>query len=100
MSPVKPLASRKTLCVAIHNCFRISKTDLQIRPVYHRIPRRIEAHICIAFCAYKVYKELKEKQAPWSVEQAIDITKTIYQVEIKTHFSGKLHTKLYLDKDE
>jgi hypothetical protein len=47
-----------------------------------------------------VYKELKEKQAPWSVEQAIDITKTIYQVEIKTHFSGKLHTKLYLDKDE
>lgn len=88
----------------IEKAFRISKTDLQIRPVYHRIPRRIEAHICIAFCAYKVYKELerqlKDKQAPWSVEQAIDITKTIYQVEIKTHLSDKLHTKLYLDKDE
>ncbi|MDO5650152.1 MAG: IS1634 family transposase [Gallicola sp.] len=88
----------------IEKAFRISKTDLQIRPVYHRIPRRIEAHICIAFCAYKVYKELerqlRQKQASWSVEQVIDITKTIYQVEIKTHLSDKLHKRLYLDKDE
>lgn len=88
----------------IEKAFRISKTDLQIRPIFHRIPRRIEAHICIAFCAYKVYKELerqlKEKQARWSVEQAIDITKTIYQVEIKTHLSEKIHTRLYIDKEE
>lgn len=88
----------------IEKAFRISKTDLQIRPIYHRIPRRIEAHICIAFCAYKVYKELerqlKEKGASWSVEQAIDITKTIYQVSIKTHRSQKIHSRLYIDKEE
>ena len=88
----------------IEKAFRVSKTDLQIRPIYHRIQRRIEAHICIAFCAYKVYKELerklKEKGSGWSVEQAIDITKTIYQVSIKTHLSDKIHTKLYIDKDE
>ena len=88
----------------IEKAFRISKTDLQIRPIYHRIPRRIEAHICIAFCAYKVYKELerklKENGSGWSVEQAIDITKTIYQVAIKTHLSEKIHTKLYIDKEE
>ena len=37
----------------------MSKTDLKIRPVYHRLARRIEAHICISFTAYKVLKELE-----------------------------------------
>ncbi|MFY8005365.1 MAG: IS1634 family transposase [Chitinophagaceae bacterium] len=88
----------------IEKAFRISKTDLQIRPVYHRLQRRIEAHICIAFCAYKVYKELerqlKIKKAEWSVEKAIEITKTIYSVTIKTHLSDNLHTRLYIQKPE
>lgn len=88
----------------IEKAFRIAKTDLQIRPIYHRLHRRIEAHICIAFCAYKIYKELerllKLKQATWSVEQAIDIAKTIYSVNIKTHLSNTVHTRLYIEKDE
>ncbi len=88
----------------IEKAFRISKTDLQIRPVYHRLQRRIEAHICIAFCAYKVYKELerqlKIKKAEWSAEKAIEITKTIYSVTIKTHLSDNLHTRLYIQKPE
>jgi transposase len=65
----------------IEKAFRISKTDLRIRPVYHRLKHRIEAHICIAFCAYKIYKELERqlslKQSKLSVEKAIDILKTI-----------------------
>jgi len=88
----------------IEKAFRILKTDLRIRPVYHRLKRRIEAHICIAFCAYKIYMEiqrqLKEKQAPLSVEQVIEITKTIYAVSIKTHLSETLHTKLHITKQE
>jgi transposase len=88
----------------IEKAFRISKTDLQIRPVYHRLQRRIEAHICIAFCAYKVYKELerqlKIKKVEWSAEKAIEITKTIYSVTIKTHLSDNLHTRLYIQKPE
>jgi transposase len=71
----------------IEKAFRIAKTDLQIRPIYHRIQRRIEAHICIAFVAYKVYKELerqlKTKQSNLSVEKAIDIAKTIYAVKLR-----------------
>ncbi|MBX9782733.1 MAG: transposase [Chitinophagaceae bacterium] len=42
----------------IEKAFRISKTDLRIRPIYHRLKHRIEAPVCIAFCAYKIYKEL------------------------------------------
>lgn len=70
----------------IEKAFRIAKTDLGIRPIYHRVQRRIEAHICIAFAAYKVYKELerqlKAKGSTFSTEQAIDIAKTIYAVKI------------------
>lgn len=68
----------------IEKAFRISKHDLKIRPIYHRLQRRIEAHITINFTAYKVYKELerqlKEKESSLSPEKAIDIAKTIYQV--------------------
>lgn len=72
----------------IERAFRISKTDLKIRPVYHRLQRRIEAHICIAFVAYKVYKELerqlKEKKSDLSPEKAINIAKTIYAIKVVT----------------
>jgi transposase-like protein len=88
----------------IEKAFRISKTDLRIRPIYHRIKRRIEAHICIAFCAYKVYKELdrqlKVKNATISPEKAIDTAKTIYRITIQTNLSNTLHSRLYIDKDE
>jgi transposase len=69
----------------IEKAFRISKTDLKIRPIYHRAQRRIEAHICISFVAYKIYKELerqlKNLDSKLSPEKAIEIAKTIYQVK-------------------
>ena len=72
----------------IEKAFRVSKHDLKIRPVYHRIQRRIEAHICISFVAYKVYKELerllKLKKSTLSPEKAIDIAKTIYAIKVRT----------------
>ncbi|MCD6597632.1 MAG: IS1634 family transposase [Bacteroidales bacterium] len=72
----------------IEKAFRISKTDLKIRPIYHRLQHRIETHICISFVAYKIYKELerqlKEKQSTLSPEKAIEIAKTIYQVKAQT----------------
>lgn len=88
----------------IEKAFRISKTDLRIRPIYHRLKHRIEAHICIAFCAYKIYKELERqlylKKAGISPEKAIDIAKTIYQITIQTQLSNTLHSRLYIDKKE
>lgn len=88
----------------IEKAFRISKTDLRIRPIYHRLKHRIEAHICICFCAYKIYKELERqleiKKAAISPEKAIDIAKTIYQITIQTNLSNTLHTRFYIDKEE
>jgi len=71
----------------IEKAFRISKHDLKIRPIYHRLQRRIEAHITINFVAYKVYKELerqlKEKGSNLTPEKAIDIAQNIYEIEVK-----------------
>ncbi len=71
---------------AIEKAFRISKTDLRVRPIYHYLERRIKAHICIAFCSYKIYKELernlKLKNIPLSTEQTINELKTIYQAQV------------------
>lgn len=41
----------------IERAFRMSKTDLKVRPIYHRKYKRIESHLVISFCSYKVYKE-------------------------------------------
>jgi transposase len=68
----------------IEKAFRISKTDLRVRPIYHRLMRRIEAHICICFAAYAVYKELerllKVNGIDLSAEKAIDAIKEIRQL--------------------
>lgn len=88
----------------IEKTFRISKSDLQVRPIYHRLQKRIEAHICISFAACKVYKELErrlqEKQSTLSAEKAIDIVKTIYQVSIQTPYSNNIYHRLLIKTDE
>jgi transposase len=89
---------------AIEKTFRISKSDLEIRPIYHHLKRRIEAHICIAFVACKIYKELerqlKLKQSNLSPEKVIDILKTIYKVSFETPFSNNTHHRLLIKTQE
>ena len=88
----------------IEKAFRISKHDLRIRPIFHRLQRRIEAHICIAFTAYKVYKELerqlKIRKSTISPEKAIEIAKTIYSVTVRTPITNQPMTKVLLLNEE
>lgn len=71
---------------------------------YHRLQRRIEAHICIAFAAYKVYKELegqlKEKKAELSPEKAIEIAKTIFSVHVSLTHTGETLAKTIYTRAE
>jgi transposase len=68
----------------IEKAFRMSKTDLRIRPIYHRLRDRIEAHICISFTAYSIYKELEralyEEKSTLSLKEASELTHNMYQV--------------------
>jgi transposase len=88
----------------IEKAFRIAKSNLKIRPVYHRLQKRIEAHICLSFIAYKVYKELerqlKEKKATISAGDAIEIADYIHQITIKLPQSGKTVKKTLLLTEE
>jgi len=81
----------------VERAFRISKGKLDMRPMFHFTERRIEAHVCICFIAYKVYKELerliKIAHIGLSVDKVINIAKTITTVRVKLPKSGEIYTK-------
>ena len=70
----------------VERAFRVGKGTLDMRPMFHFTERRIEAHVCICFVAYKVYKELERIIAAMgiklSVDKVLDIAKTIATVRV------------------
>ncbi len=82
--PAKKIIAHYQHLWQIEKAFRISKTDLRVRPIFHRKKDRIEAHLCIAFAAYAVYKELERQLIINNIEispaKAIELTKTMYQL--------------------
>jgi len=87
----------------IEKAFRISKTDLRVRPIYHRLKDRIEAHLSIAFAAYTIYKELerllKNRNINISAKRAIELTETIYALDVQLPDS-KLKETILLNMSE
>lgn len=81
----------------VERAFRITKGTVEVRPMFHFTPKRIEAHVCICFVAYKVYKELerilKENNYKISVDKVLEIAKTITTLRIKLPHSGKTFNK-------
>lgn len=43
----------------VEQAFKELKNDLAVRPIYHHVPQRIEAHIMVAFLAYCLQVTLK-----------------------------------------
>lgn len=88
----------------VEKAFRISKTDLRIRPIYHRLRDRIEAHICICFTAYSIYKELerllKQNNIDLSPEKALNQIKEIRQLRYVLPKSRAIKTKILQPTEE
>jgi len=88
----------------IEKAFRISKSDLRIRPMYHRRRRRIEAHVLVAFVAYTIFKELErrltESKIPISPKRAIELTHTMYEISFRLPTDPQLHRTLLQMDDE
>jgi transposase len=66
--------------------FRALKSDLAIRPIWHWIGQRVEAHVMVAFLGYCLWVCLKQKLkavgptlTPW---QLLDQFRRILQVEV------------------
>ena len=86
----------------IERAFRFCKTDLDIRPMYHRLLNRIEAHICICFVAYTIMLELerilKAAGSKITLDRARFLAEKIYQIDYVNPYDGRhksvlLHTK-------
>lgn len=77
----------------IEKAFRISKTDLKIRPIYHRIRERIETHICISFVSYVLYKDLERiiSTTDISINKAIETINRMYEISIPIP-GNKIHS--------
>jgi transposase len=50
--------------VEVEAAFKNLKDDLQLRPIYHQLEHRIEAHIFVAFLAYCLHVTLKARLNP------------------------------------
>jgi transposase len=71
----------------VEKAFRMSKTDLRFRPIFHRKENRIKAHILICFAAYALYKELerviKKNNIELSVQKAMDELREVQMLTYK-----------------
>jgi hypothetical protein len=52
------------LLVEIEAAFKNLKDDLALRPIFHQLERRIEAHIFVAFMAYCLHVTLRARLRP------------------------------------
>jgi transposase len=50
--------------VEVEAAFKTMKDDLQLRPIYHQLEHRIEAHIFVAFLAYCLHVTLRARLKP------------------------------------
>lgn len=82
----------------VEKAFRISKSDIRTRPIYHRKQDRIKAHICICFMAYTIYKELERRlkvnRTGISIESAILLIKDILEITYTLPKSKQIKTKI------
>ena len=64
-----------------------------MRPIYHRLHNRIEAHVCICFTAYTIMLELERRlkaaKSSITIYQAGHLTKTMYRLNYQMPKSNR-----------
>jgi hypothetical protein len=66
----------------IEKSFRMSKSDLQARPIYHRKRDSIEAHLTIVFAALAVTRWI-EARTGWSTRKFVKTARRYRTIEIR-----------------
>ena len=73
----------------IERGFRVLKSELEIGPIYHRLPERIHAHASICFMALILYRvmrsRLKDSHTKISPERALDKLRRIQHQVVKVN---------------
>ncbi|MBL8400111.1 IS1634 family transposase [Accumulibacter sp.] len=88
-SPPAEIVARYKALADIERGFRVLKSEIEIAPVFHRLPDRIRAHALICFLALLLYRvlrlRLKAKASPISPERALEIARRIQYHQITLH---------------
>ena len=75
-----------------------------MRPIFHHQRKRIEAHICIAFVAYTIYKELErlleDGKIGISPKRAAELTHTMYELDYSMPGSGERKQRILRMEEE
>lgn len=66
----------------IEKSFRMSKTDLRARPVFHHKRHSIDAHLTIVFAALAVTRWL-ERRSSWSIKKLITRLRRYHTIQIQ-----------------
>jgi hypothetical protein len=66
----------------IEKSFRMSKHDLQARPIYHHLRDSIEAHLSIVFAALAVSRWI-EHQTGWSIRKFVKTARRYRTIQIQ-----------------
>ena len=66
----------------IEKAFRMSKSDLQARPIYHHKRESIEAHLTIVFAALAVSRWI-EARTGWSIRKFVRTARRYRTIQIQ-----------------
>ena len=73
----------------IERGFRVLKSEIEIGPIYHRLPNRIHAHAAICFMALILYRvmrsRLRDSDAKISPERALEKLRRIQHQKVKVN---------------
>ena len=75
----------------VEQSFRVSKTDLQARPIFHQTHDAIKAHVLLCFMALMMGKFLEIKTG-LSLRQIRDILWNVHEAHILDTLTGKTLT--------
>ena len=85
LTPQEVLKRYKSLA-DIERGFRVLKSEIEIGPIYHRLPNRIRAHAAICFMALILYRvmrmRLRASDTPLSPERALDTLRRIQHHQV------------------
>ena len=83
------IVSRYKSLADIERGFRVLKSEIEIDPMFHRLPNRIRAHAMICFLALVLFRvlrmRLKAKNSPYSPNRMLEVVRGIQHHQVTLH---------------
>ncbi len=88
----KEIISKYASLRRVERSFRISKSDLKARPIFHAVREKIEAHIAVVFAGLAITRYVEHTTGK-SLQKVIDLLDSVKEVVLKDPVSGEVFSK-------